>query len=98
MLWQGRIWTVISTSLPAYCRFPRTEAPGQSDNGEGDPSSRSIGQIEITRLVRWSDPHNTFQQRTDLSQETIMSRTAFPRTMVATAVLFGLVSIGFVSI
>ena len=39
----------------------------EPDNGDGYPSPHPIEQIEITRLVRWSDPHNIFQQQTDLS-------------------------------
>jgi hypothetical protein len=34
----------------AKCQF--AEALGQSDNGDGYPSPRPIGQIGITRLVR----------------------------------------------
>ncbi len=34
---------------------------GQSDDGDGYPSPRPIGQIGIIRLVRWSDPHDICQ-------------------------------------
>jgi hypothetical protein len=34
------------------------EAPASLANGDGYPSVRPIGQVGITRLVRWSDPHN----------------------------------------